>query len=204
MANVKLNPIFEEFSRSIGELTFFMKGGRVFAKRRSSPRDTKTAAQIAVRNSFTEASSDWKRLPYVVKKAWGKAAQNSSGYCAFIGKNSPKHQNGDLLCFSPGLGLDAAPQITASATGTQIVCSFVVPQGCDSMQLSVWYRKRAAAGEKNGEFTLQTSAANAPSPVTIDGCTAGEHYEVYAALSDKEIALSEKVSPSASASIVIQ
>lgn len=69
MAHVKMNPVFEGFSRSIGDLTFFNMDGKVFAKRKSSPHDPKTAAQTAVRFSFTEAAKDWKQIPYVIKKA---------------------------------------------------------------------------------------------------------------------------------------
>ena len=59
MADVKINPVFEGFSRQIGDLVFVTLNGKTFVRRKGNPGNPKTLKQMGVRNSFSELVRDW-------------------------------------------------------------------------------------------------------------------------------------------------
>ena len=77
MAQAKLNPVFDGFSHSIGNLTFFTRNGKTYTRRRRMPSGVKTTVQEAVRSGF---SQDWETFPVIVPTAWNTNAKIYLGY----------------------------------------------------------------------------------------------------------------------------
>ena len=100
MANVKLNPVFEGFSKKIGDLVFFQKNGSTFVRRLGEYTDSKTEDQLEVRTAFTRLVENWKQIPGIFKEAWkafAKTQKKGTGYNHFIGENATSQRNGELI-----------------------------------------------------------------------------------------------------------
>ena len=97
MAKAKLNPVVEEISQSIGDLTFYTRNGKTFIRRKPVPKNPRTEIQQANRNAFGAAVALWRELPAAARESWNNYAKDKkhSGYNAFISENSRCLREGD-------------------------------------------------------------------------------------------------------------
>ena len=171
--------------------------GVSYMKPYRKPRDTKTAAQISVRNAFTSLVADWRCLSGIVHRAWSSSidGMNLTGYNAFIGANCGARRREETIELCPPMGEDQVMNFTASpgtAAGT-IACTFApVAAG---KHLTLFVREEAECPKI---VRIDCGAAPA-SPVTIPSLESGKRYAVYALVTDAAYADAKTVSGSAAA-----
>jgi len=193
------NPIIDGFTSSIGNITFYQRDGQTFTRKRSGPTGKPTAAQNEVRESFAQASADWKVLPVIIKESWKKAALYRRGYNRFIGVNTPKYRNREVIILSEELGISGLSVLTAApgASGT-IDITFTNPESFTG-EMTVFYRPVPAEGEAYQNYSLIHTPAVTSGTLSIKECSPGKEYELQAVLSDKELSQASMVSKSVSA-----
>jgi len=97
MADVKTNPVFEGFSKQIGDLVFVQTNGKTYVRRKAIPRQVNSEAQQRIRALFRETVGAWKGLNENTKLLWDDAARGKgiSGYNLFISVNMKRRQAGE-------------------------------------------------------------------------------------------------------------
>jgi hypothetical protein len=202
MANVKLNPVFMGFSKSIGDITFFERNGKTFARRRSEPGGIPTTGQKDVRHGFKSAAADWSGLPASIKSVWNKKAHPATGYNAFIAENAPRHRDDRAvtICCGNGLGTPGLLAGTATTAGS-LQCQVSLPAHAEPLHLTLFYRPQPQPDMPRQPLAAYHCGENPASPVTISGLEPGTMYEVHAVCSDKALDEATLVSPSISIAI---
>lgn len=99
MAEVELNPVFEGFSRKIGDLVFYNRAGDTFVRRPGSYRDVKTEKQMEIRNTFSAVAAICKLRSNIMQASWNKNVKSGkiSGYNDFISTNFSLQRNGEPI-----------------------------------------------------------------------------------------------------------
>ncbi len=89
MASVILNPMFTGMSGRTGNMVFFKRYGRQYARAYVSPRNPDTEDQRINRKIFKEAVHAWQKLDESIKILYRKKAEGKSlsGYNLFISQH---------------------------------------------------------------------------------------------------------------------
>ena len=93
MANIKLNPVFESVSGSLGKIVFYRRWRQQYARVYVKPTNPDTAAQRANRNLFAEAMKSWQLLSEEEKERYRKKARRLPmyGHNLFISEYMKTH-----------------------------------------------------------------------------------------------------------------
>lgn len=86
MADVIINPVFKSIRKRIGNIVFYERGGKQFARIHVIPKNPDTAAQRKRRRTFSDSVSAWQSLTMEEKKQWRNRASLAGrrGYNVFI------------------------------------------------------------------------------------------------------------------------
>jgi len=103
MANVKMNPVFEGFSKKIGDLVFVQTNGKTYVRKKVIPRQVNSEAQQRIRALFRETVEAWKELSRDTQNNWDEAARGKamSGYNLFIRVNMKRLKTGKPAAANP-------------------------------------------------------------------------------------------------------
>lgn len=198
MADVKINPVFEGFSKKIGDLVFFQVDGKTFVKRKGNPGNPKSMKQMNVRNSLSELVSDWASLPGIMHQGWKELGKKKKmkGNNLFVSENFRKQITGQpIQLFSP-VGNMKLAAFTASQGGPgEIICSCSVDGAVDGIHVSLFSKKRSD-GMAAGEIVSYNGGADPSLPYTITGLEPGVEYYIYAVVTDGEYSTATVVSAS--------
>ncbi len=198
MAKVKLNPMFEGISKSLGDITYRDCDVYIIAGRKNERTANPTEGQLRIRELFRDCANDWSRLPESVRKSWklSSKGKRANGYQHFCATNVSELSDGRplRLCIGTGTGQPSALNVTAGASGA-IVCNAVVPSGAES--LKIVYAVRKQGSEDTFQYHCVDAAA---SSLTVDNLEPGAAYDVHAMICDKEIDQATRVSSSVYAS----
>jgi|GEM_PF-3501943 len=93
MAKVTLNPAFESFSGHIGNIVFYERFKKMYARVYAVPHNPDTGKQRANRNLFRDAMTEWKLLSTEEKHRYNKRARRlpMTGHNLFISEYMKKH-----------------------------------------------------------------------------------------------------------------
>lgn len=93
MAKVTLNPTFESFSGNIGNIVFYSKWNKMYARIYATPHNPDTEKQRANRTLFRDAMNEWKLLSPEAKYRYNKKARRlpMTGHNLFISEYMKKH-----------------------------------------------------------------------------------------------------------------
>lgn len=93
MAKVTLNPAFESFSGGIGNIVFYRKWNKMYARLYVTPDNPDTEKQRANRTLFRDAMNEWKLLSPEEKQRYNKRARRlpMTGHNLFISEYMKKH-----------------------------------------------------------------------------------------------------------------
>ena len=205
MADVNLNPVFENFRRKIGDLVFYTRKGDTFVRRKGMTRNPKTEAQMAVRNAFSSLVVDWRQMNGVMHRSWEHFAKGKkySGYNAFLASNVERRKGNLPMELFKALGEERLIDFSAEkgASEGEVTCRFTMPQGSAEKHVTFFSRKKLSV---NGDSRIirTDGGANPASPVTISGLERGAEYEIHAVISDAQYASATKVSESLSGSAI--
>jgi len=199
MANVKLNPVFEGFSNKVGELVFYNRNGKTYARRKGERTDPASPEQLEVRSTFTELTTDWGSVNGPMHRGWDKWAEKKGkrGHNAYISENFSKQRSGEPVeLFKPmgDLNLDSFTAGPGGGSG-EITCEFSHNETENGIRLYLFTKKREN-GLSTGEIVMHEGGKNTGSPFTITGLEAGAEYAVYAVLTDGKYNEAEQVSAS--------
>ena len=86
MAKAKLNPIIKKLNGNIGVLIICRRHGVTYLRHKSTPRNPRTAPQVANRERFTMAVKAWQVLTATEKAIYNQRARRKKfyGYNLFI------------------------------------------------------------------------------------------------------------------------
>jgi hypothetical protein len=93
MAKVTLNPAFESFSGSIGNIVFYERFKKMYARVYVTPHNPDTEKQRANRTLFRDAMNGWKLLSTEEKYRYKKRTRRlpMTGHNLFISEYMKKH-----------------------------------------------------------------------------------------------------------------
>jgi len=197
MAKPIMNPIFDGFSRSIGNLTFVQRDGTTFVRRKGDGPAHFSQAQNLVHRNFKQASADWTSLPAIIRSAWNNAATHHRGYNHFIGCNSPRYKDRTPIKLSEPIGtpISLACESVTGTSGTFTV-NYTLVGNTISADINVFYRKRPVENETYNAFVINSKSITESGSMSITGCIPDSEYEVHVILSDKQLTLAGSVSMS--------
>ena len=199
MANVKLNPVFNSFSKSIDDLVFVTRDGKTFVKKRVAPDDPKSAAQMEVRRAFTDLANIWKMMGSyceLMHASWDAYAEgkSQSGYNAFIGANARSERRHEPLELFRAMGdIYFSGFIAEPGNEGEIICTFDANELREGRVITFFIRETAEQGPVN-EIDIHPFEMSAPYTAVLSGLTTGAEYQVYAVITDAEFAEAAEVS----------
>ncbi len=200
MANIKLNPVFEAFSKKVGDLVFYTRSGKTFARRKGERKDPATSEQLEIRSTFSELASDWSTINGPMHRCWNQWAlkKKKRGHNAYIGENFSRQRNGEPVELFKPMGNLSIQNFSASpgASG-EITCSFTPGQSEGSPRI-YFFTKERIEGMSTGEIRMHDGGKTPQSPFTITGLAPGAEYAVYAVLTDGKYDEAVQVSASLS------
>lgn len=93
MAKVTLNPTFESFSGGIGNIVFYRRFKKMYARVYVTPHNPDTEKQRANRTLFRDAMNEWKSLSPEEKQHYNKRARRlpMTGHNLFISEYMKQH-----------------------------------------------------------------------------------------------------------------
>lgn len=186
MANVKLNPVFESFSKQIGDLVFYALNGKTHVRRKVTPKNPKTTEQMAVRNSLSELAVDWASMNGLMHRGWTlwAAKKGMKANNAFVAENFDKQRSGQPVELFKAVGsLKLLSFAATPGASGEISCSFAIDGNATGKQM-YFFTKKKANGVSAGEIKMHGSGTDALSPFVITGLEPGEEYFVYAVVTN--------------------
>mgnify|MGYP000861583973 FL=1 len=117
MAKVTLNPTFESFSGHIGNIVYYERFKKMYARVYVNPHNPDTEKQRANRNLFRNAMNEWKLLSTEEKHRYNKRARRlpMTGHNLFISEYMKKHL--------ADRGIEKSAAVTEGSQGGFISCS---------------------------------------------------------------------------------
>jgi hypothetical protein len=198
MADAKINPVFEGFSRQIGDLVFVTSNGKTFVRRKGNPGNPKTLKQMGVRNSLSELVRDWSSLNGIMHEGWKQWAKKKKkkGNNVFVSENFEEQRAGMPLQLFRAVGRLKLASFTAEAGSSgEITCRYTIAGESSGKHLYL-FTKKQAMGMAVGEITMHDGGADPVSPFTITGLVPSTGYYVYAVVTDGEYDSAAEVSAS--------
>ncbi len=85
---LNMSSLIIEIRGRLGDQVFYMRGGRICARRHVIPRNPRTIRQQVNRSRFTWAVRQWRLIDNAERGRWNDRAvkMNKSGYNLFIGE----------------------------------------------------------------------------------------------------------------------
>jgi len=198
MADAKINPVFEGFSRKIGDLVFVHSNGKTFVRRKGNPGNPKTPKQMGVRNSLSELVIDWSSLNGIMHegwKLWGKK-KKMKGNNVFASENFQKQRTGVPIQLFRAVGNLKLISFTAEpgASG-EITCRYTI-DGITTGLYIYFFTKKQSDGIAAGDIVMHNGGSNPVSPYTITGLEPGTGHYIYAVVTNGEYSSATEVSAS--------
>ncbi len=171
MADVKINPVFEGFSKQIGDLVFVQSNGKTFVRRKGNPGNPKTLSQMGVRNSLSILVKDWASLKGIMHEGWKEWAKKKKkkGNNLFVSENFQNQRTGlPIQLFRP-VGNLKLKSFTAETGGSgEIFCNYSI-EGSTSGRYICFFIKKQMEGMALGEIIIHSEPVAPSSPFTITG-----------------------------------
>ena len=188
MAQVKLNPVFEGFSRQVGDLVFYNRKGKTIVRRKATNRhDPKSEAQQKVRNAFARVVEIWSSLKGVAHVSWEEhtKGEDFTGYNAFIGENSTRYRKAIPLELTKAMGLEAPAEFTAlPGKKGEISCTFNADGFTGDEYVTIFSQVKEVK-EDSEIFVNHGSEAVTEEPRNITGLEGDKEYFIYAVVTEK-------------------
>lgn len=129
MAKVTLNPAFESFSGSIGNIVFYSKWKKMYARIYVTPHNPDTEKQRANRSLFRDAMNEWKLLSPEEKYRYNKRARRlpMTGHNLFISEYMKKHLADRSSYKSEAVTERCQRAFSSRSASTQIADPSVIP-----------------------------------------------------------------------------
>jgi len=201
MAKTTLNPVFESFSKKIGNLVFYTRDGKPYVRKNAAPTDRKSEKQIAVRNTFRCVVDIWKGAGGVVREAWKQDAKKlkKSGYIAFMGTNTKNARSDKPLELCREFGEKPLATLAASAAPSagQAQCTFILPVEVTDRHVTFFVHEKLNGGSSLA-VTRFDAGANPVSPYVISGLVSGKTYTIHGVVTDRAYTEAQTVSASVS------
>jgi len=198
MADVKINPVFEGFSKQIGDLVFVQLNGKTFVKRKGNPGNPKTLKQIGVRNSLSELVKDWASLNGMMHEGWKQRAKKmrKKGNNVFVSENFTNQRSGLPIQLFRAVGNLKLTAFTAAAGSSgEITCQYTIAGGGSGKHI-YFFTKKQVNGMAAGKITSHDGGADPVSPFTITGLEPSTGYYIYAVVTNGEYDSATEVSES--------
>jgi hypothetical protein len=198
MADAKINPVFEGFSRQIGDLVFVHSNGKTFVRRKGNPGNPKTAKQLSVRKTLSELVIDWSSLDGMMHMGWKQwsAKKKKKGNNVFVGENFEKQRAGlPIQLFRPVGKLKLTVFTAMPGASGGITCEYTI-EGGGTGKYIYFFTKKRINGIAGGGITMHSGGADPVSPYTINGLEPGSEYCVYAVVTNGEYSSATEVSAS--------
>jgi len=198
MADVKINPVFEGFSRQIGDLVFVTSNGKTFVKRKGNPGNPKTLKQMGVRNSLSELVRDWSSQNGIMHEGWKQWAKKKKkkGNNVFVSENFEEQRAGLPIQLFRAVGKLKLTSFTAEAASSgEITCRFTIA-GESSGKHIYFFTKKQVMEMAVGEIVMHDGGADPVSAFTITGLEPSTGYYVYAVITNGEYDSATEVSSS--------
>ncbi|MCU0848445.1 MAG: hypothetical protein MUD12_11215 [Spirochaetes bacterium] len=201
MAKVDLNPVFEGFSKKIGELVFYTKGGMAFVRRLGSFKNPNSPKQLEVRNRFMQATGLWKTVGGIMHRGWYEYAKKKRlyGYPAFIGENTKRFANQLAPDLFKEHGEAPLSSFTCepSASSGEIMCSFTNPSSNAEKHVTLFAHEKLN-GQPIVEVRRIDLGLSPASPHAVSGFEPGKTYTIHAVVTDRMYPEAESSSASLS------
>jgi len=199
MADVKINPVFEGFSKQIGDLVFFQSNGKTFVKRKGNPGNPKTLKQMGVRNSLSELVRDWSSFDGIIPAGWQEWAKKKKmkGNNLFVSENFENQRAGLPIQLSKPIGNLKLTEFSAVAGSSgEITCQYTIKDGSAGKHI-YFFTKKQVMNMAAGEITIHDGGADPSSPFTISALEPGAAYYIYAVITNADYDNATEVSASA-------
>ena len=173
MGKVKLDPMFMDLSKKVGNYVHAKWKGERVVRAYNGERPDPTAAQLEVQNAFKVAAVTWRRLPEVVKQSWkpytvGKPVTELN---LFIKENSNRQRTGNPYLLTKGNGMEKLNGLTVdSDTPGAVNIDFIIPG--DPVNLTV-ILQGIEDGTGNSEISIIPDVYTGIRPVQITGLESG-------------------------------
>jgi hypothetical protein len=198
MADVKLNPVFESFSKQIGDLVFYTLNGKTHVRRKVIPKNPRTPEQVEVRNALSELANDWSSMNGLMHKGWSvwSVKKGMKPNNAFVSENFDRQREGLPVDLFRAVGTLVLSSFTAEpgASG-EITCSFAI-EGDTAGKQMYFFTKKKDNGAASGEISMHTGGADPVPPFVISGLEPGAEYCVYAVVTNGVYSSATEVSQS--------
>ena len=198
MADVKINPVFEGFSKQIGDLVFVTSNGKTFVRRKGNPGNPKTLKQMGVRNSLSELVRDWSSLNGIMHEGWKQWAKKmkKKGNNVFVSENFQNQRTGLPIQLFRAVGNLKLTALTAEAGSSgEITCQYTIAGGSSGKHI-YFFTKKQLLGMAVGEIVMHDGGGDPVSPFTITGLDPSAGYYVYAVVTNGEYDSATEVSAS--------
>jgi len=177
MGSVKLDPMFRDLNRRIGNYVHYKwKGKRVIRTVNDDPRPPATDAQLAVQKAFKITAETWRKLPEFLKQSWkpytqGKAVTELN---LFIRENANRQRLGIPFILTKGNGIEMLNGLTAAAAiPGGIAIDFDIPAIPVNLHVIL---QNMTDGLANSEIIIKPDIYTGTKPVQFTGLTAGAEY----------------------------
>ncbi len=198
MADVKVNPVFEGFSKQIGDLVFFQSNGKTFVKRKGNPGNPRTLKQMSVRTSFSELISDWSSLTGIMHEGWNLRGKKKKmrGNNVFVKDNFQNQRIGSPIQLFHAVGKLVLSNFSAApGSSGEILCSYT-NSGVNAGNNIYFFTKKLTMGIASGEIVMHNGGDGTLTQHTITGLEPGAGYCIYAIVTDAEYSIAVEVSAS--------
>lgn len=196
MGKVRLDPMFMDLSKRVGNYVHCKWKGQHVIKTYNPDRAASTAAQIEVQNAFKTTAEVWRRMPEVIKQSWkpftvGKPVTELN---VFIKENANRQRLGNHYILTKGSGVEKLTGlIIDDSTPGAVSIDFDMPAGEVNLSVIV---QGITDGIGNSEIIIKPDVFSGSKPVQITGLTSGEEYFLYCFTTDSTYADAAMVSES--------
>lgn len=203
MGKIKLDPMFDDLSKRVGNFVHARWKGEHVIRKYNGDRPPSTAAQIEVQKAFKITAETWRKLPEAVKQSWKPytAGKPVTELNLFIGENANRQRSGNPYLLTKGNGVEKLNGLLVDATipGT-VTIDFELP--ADGVNLTV-IMQGITEGVGNSEITIKPDVYTGTKPVEITGLTGGAEFFLYCIRTDAVFNESVRMSESAGFKVTV-
>ena len=203
MGKVKLDPMFMDLNRRLGNYVHCKWKGQRVIKTYNPDRPNSTAAQIEVQRAFKTAAETWRKLPEVLKQSWKPYTINKpvTELNLFIKENANKQRLGTPYLLTKGNGIPKLNGLIVDATIPGVITiDFDMPNG--TVNLSVILQGITDC-EGTSELIIKPDVYTGTKPVQITGLVNGAEYFLYCFVTDSVFNEAVQVSESSGFQVTV-